>query len=46
MGTQAQRRGHKRQAKRLHRKAARFVPTRRAIVDEYQNIYVGDVIAT
>jgi IS605 OrfB family transposase len=45
---QAQRRGHKRQAKRWHRRAARrrknalHVFTRR-IVNTYQNIVVGDV---
>ena len=45
---QAQRRGHKRQAKRLHRKAARcrvdaLHKFSREIVERYQNIYVGDV---
>ncbi len=45
---QAQRRGHKRQAKRLHRKAARcradaLHKFSRRMVDRYQNIYVGDV---
>jgi putative transposase len=44
----AQRRGHKRQAKRLHRSAARrrkdaLHKFSRRIVDEYQNIIVGDV---
>ena len=44
----AQRRGHKRQAKRIHRKAARcradaLHKFSRAIVDQYQNIVVGDV---
>ncbi len=44
----AQRRGHKRQAKRIHRKAARcradaLHKFSRAIVDQYQNIAVGDV---
>ena len=44
----AQRRGHKRQAKRLHRKAARCRADAlhrfsRQIVDQYQNIAVGDV---
>jgi putative transposase len=44
----AQRRGHKRQAKRLHRKAARcradaLHKFSRSIVDRYQNIVVGDV---
>jgi putative transposase len=46
--SQAQRRGHKRQAKRLHRKAARcradaLHKFSRSLVDEYQNIFVGDV---
>jgi putative transposase len=45
---QAQRRGHRRQAKRLHRKAARcradaLHKFSRKIVDQYQNITVGDV---
>ena len=45
---QAQRRGHKRQAKRIHRKAARcradaLHKFSRSIVDRYQNIVVGDV---
>src|SRR5580692_6110091 len=45
---QAQRRGHKRQAKRIHRKAARcradaLHKFSRGIVDRYQNIVVGDV---
>ena len=44
----AQRRGHKRQAKRIHRKAARcradaLHKFSRKIVDSYQNIVVGDV---
>jgi IS605 OrfB family transposase len=44
----AQRRGHKRQAKRLHRKAARcradaLHKFSRRMVDQYQNIVVGDV---
>ena len=44
----AQRRGHKRQAKRIHRKAARcradaLHKFSRGIVDQYQNIVVGDV---
>jgi hypothetical protein len=44
----AQRRGHKRQAKRIHRKAARcradaLHKFSRKIVDRYQNIVVGDV---
>jgi putative transposase len=48
---QAQRRGHKRQAKRLHRTAARrrkdaLHQFSRQIVDRYQNIYVGDVSST
>jgi putative transposase len=43
-----QRRGHRRQAKRLHRKVARQRQDAchkfsRMIVDQYQNIYVGDV---
>jgi len=47
---QAQRRGHKRQAKRLHRKAARrrvdaLHKFSRKIVDQYQKIVVGDVSA-
>lgn len=45
---QAQRRGHKQQAKRLHRKVARcradvLHKFSRRIVDRYQNIVVGDV---
>src|SRR5882757_5377338 len=45
---QAQRRGHKRQAKRLHRTAARrrkdaLHQFSRKIVDQYQTIIVGDV---
>jgi IS605 OrfB family transposase len=45
---QAQRRGHKRQAKRLHRKAARrradaLHKFSRTIVDQYEYIFVGDV---
>jgi putative transposase len=45
---QAQRRGHKRQAKRLHRRAARrrkdaLHKFSRKIVDRYQTIKVGDV---
>jgi putative transposase len=44
----AQRRGHKRQAKRIHRKAGRcradaLHKFSRKIVDRYQNIVVGDV---
>jgi IS605 OrfB family transposase len=44
----AQRRDHKRQAKRIHRKAARcradaLHKFSRSIVDRYQNIIVGDV---
>ncbi len=44
----AQRRGHKRQVKRLHRKAARcradaLHKFSRKLVDQYQNIVVGDV---
>jgi len=44
----AQRRGHKRQAKRLHRRAARrradaLHKFTRKIVDQYQDIFVGDV---
>jgi putative transposase len=43
-----QRRGHKRQAKRLHRKISRCRQDAchkfsRKIIDRYQNIYVGDV---
>jgi IS605 OrfB family transposase len=43
-----QRRGHRKQAKRLHRKVARQRADvchkfSRSIVDRYQNIYVGDV---
>jgi putative transposase len=46
----AQRRGHKRQAKRLHRRAANrrrdaLHKFSRRIVDQYQNIIVGDVSA-
>lgn len=45
---QAQKRGHKRQAKRLHRKAARrrsdaLHKFSRRIVDQYQKIVIGDV---
>ena len=45
---EAQRRGHRRQAKRLHRKAARrradaLHKFSRQIVNRYQNIVVGDV---
>jgi putative transposase len=45
---QAQRRGHKRQAKRLHRKIARrradaLHKFSREIVDQYEYIFVGDV---
>lgn len=45
---QAQRRGHKKQAKRLHRKAANrrkdaLHKFSRKIVNQYQNIVVGDV---
>ena len=45
---QAQRRGHRRQAKRLHRKAARrradaLHKFSRKIVDQYEMIFVGDV---
>lgn len=45
---QAQRRGHKRQAKRLHRKVANrrkdaLHKFSRRIVDQYQNIVIGDV---
>jgi putative transposase len=45
---QAQRRGHKRQAKRLHRRAARrrkeaLHRFSRKIVDSYQTIFIGDV---
>jgi putative transposase len=45
---QAQRRGHKLQAKRLHRKAARrradtLHKFSRKIIDQYQNITVGDI---
>lgn len=45
---QAQRRGHKRQAKRLYRKAARqrkdaLHKFSRGIVDQYQHIVIGDV---
>jgi putative transposase len=48
---QAQRRGHKRQAKRLHRRAANrrrdaLHKFSRRIVDRYQNIVVGDVSST
>lgn len=48
---QAQRRGHKRQAKRLHRTAARrrrdaLHKFSRSIVDRYQRILVGDVSST
>jgi IS605 OrfB family transposase len=46
--SQAQRRGHKRQAKRLHRKIARqrkdsLHKASRYLVNEYQSIYIGDV---
>jgi putative transposase len=45
---QAQRRGHRRQAKRLHRKAARrradaLHKFSRSLVDQYESIFVGDV---
>ena len=45
---QAQRRGHRRQAKRLHRKAARrradaLHKFSRRIVNQYETIFVGDV---
>lgn len=45
---QAQRRGHKRQAKRLHRRAARrrkdaLHKFSRKIVNSYQTIFIGDV---
>ena len=45
---QAQRRGHRRQAKRLHRKAARrradaLHKFSRKIVNQYETIFVGDV---
>ena len=45
---QAQRRAHKRQAKRLHRTAARrranaIHQFTRSIVNQYQSIYIGDV---
>jgi IS605 OrfB family transposase len=48
---QAQRRGHKRQAKRLHRTAARrrrdaLHQYSRKIVDQYQSILIGDVSST
>jgi len=48
---QAQRRGHKRQAKRLHRTAARrrkeaLHRFSRKIIDQYQTILVGDVSST
>jgi putative transposase len=48
---QAQRRGHKRQAKRLHRTAARrrkdaLHQYSRKIVDRYQSIIIGDVSST
>ncbi len=48
---QAQRRGHKRQAKRLHRKAARcradsLHKFSTMLVSKYQQIYVGDVSST
>jgi putative transposase len=48
---QAQRRGHKRQAKRLHRTAARrrsdaLHKFSRKLVNTYQNITVGDVSST
>ena len=46
--SQAQRRGHKRQAKRLHRRASRrrqnaLHQFSRRIVDKYQTIVIGDV---
>ena len=45
---EAQRRGHKRQANRLHRRAARrrkeaLHRFSRKIVDSYQTIFIGDV---
>jgi putative transposase len=45
---QAQRRGHKRQAKRLHRRAARrrkdaLHKFSREVVDSYRTIFIGDV---
>ena len=45
---QAQRRGHKKQAKRLYRKVARqradaLHKFSRKVVNEYQNIFIGDV---
>jgi IS605 OrfB family transposase len=48
---QAQRRGHKRQAKRLHRRAARrrrdaLHKFSRRLVNQYQTIVVGDVSST
>jgi IS605 OrfB family transposase len=48
---QAQRRGHKREAKRLYRRAANrrrdaLHKVSRRIVDRYQNIVVGDVSST
>lgn len=48
---QAQRRGHKRQAKRLHRKVANrrkdaLHKFSRRIVDQYQHIVIGDVSST
>lgn len=48
---QAQRRAHKKQAKRLHRKAARqrrdaLHKFSRKLVNQYQNIVVGDVSST
>ena len=48
---QAQRRGHKRQAKRLHRKAANrrkdtLHKFSRKLVDTYQHIVIGDVSST
>jgi IS605 OrfB family transposase len=48
---QAQRRGHKRQAKRLHRRAAQrrkdaLHKFSRKLVDQYQKIIVGDVSST
>jgi putative transposase len=47
----AQRRGHKRQAKRIHRKAARcradaLHKFSTSLVNRYQRIYVGDVSST
>ena len=47
---QAQRRGHRRQAKRLHRRASRrrahaLGQFSRRIIDQYQYVYIGDVSA-